>query len=116
MTTRIQQQIADQVAEIRAHALKWDLPEKNDPLRIVPFVSQRCMVSCGPGRCNCWPTVGHHFCIVFESHLKRCSQDFLSEMGYLQQQVESASRNCELISDEQASTIDQTHLALNLSK
>jgi hypothetical protein len=109
---RIQDQIAEQTALVKSHAQKWDLPEKDDPLRIVPFVSKRCIVSCGPGRCNCWPTVGHHFCVVFESRLNSCSQEFLSEMGYLQAQVDKLESE----ESEQGDIINECHVALKLSK
>jgi hypothetical protein len=111
--TKIQDQISQQMYEIKAHANKCDLPEKNDPLRIVPFVSKRCIVACGPGRCNCWPTVGHHFCIIFESHLRECSNEFLTEMGSLQHYLD---RGCQVVdSTDQLQVVDETHLALQLS-
>ena len=112
----IQDQIIQECQRIREHAHKWDLPEKHDPLRIVPFVSKRCIAYCGAGRCNCYPTVGHHFCIVFESHLQQSSRDFLSEMGWLQEQVEKSSQTPTLAECEQSAHLDETHLALKLSK
>lgn len=110
--SRIAEQIATQVAQIRSHAEKWNLPEKREPLVIVPFVSKRCMVACGPGRCNCWPTVGHHFCLVFESHLKSCGSDFQSEMAYLQSKVNDHEASC--VFSEQDDILDEHHVALQM--
>lgn len=111
---RIQEQIAEQVSIIRAHAERNQLPESDEDLRIVPFVSKRCIMYCGPGRCNCVPTVGHHFCVVFESKLKNCSKEFLNEIGWLQEQVQKAHAQKPLQVSEQGTIMDESHIALML--
>ena len=100
---------------IKDAAFKYDLPEKNEPLRLVPFISKRCFVPCGVGRCNCYPTVGHHFCIVFESQLNKCSQEFLREISFLQEQVEKSLQKIDLVETDQSDVIDETHTALRLA-
>jgi hypothetical protein len=64
VVTRIQEQIAQQVQAVQNHAIRLDLPEKNEPLVVVPIASKRCFVPCGPGRCNCYPTIGHHYTLA----------------------------------------------------
>ena len=112
----IKDQIHVECARIRAVTEKYDMPQKDEPLRIVPDVSKQCFVPCGVGRCNCYPTVGHHFCIVFESQLKGCSKEFLSEMGYLQEQVDKSHVTHDAEPCQQSEILDQTHVALKLSK
>ena len=107
----IQDQIQAECERIRKIAALADLPEKDEPLRVVPFVSKRCFVPCGVGRCNCYPTVGHHFCVVFESRLNQCSKEFLSEMGYLQEQVDKSTS----ADSEHGDIINECHVALKLA-
>jgi hypothetical protein len=114
--SRIREEIAQQVQEIRQKAQQIGMPEAAESLVIVPFVSKRCFVPCGAGRCNCHPTIGHHFCLVFESRLKNCSSEFVSEIEYLQDQVNKVSVNLLVTEPEQLQVIDETHLALHLSK
>jgi len=114
--SRIRDQIAQQVQEIRQKATQSGFPESAEPLVIVPFVSKRCIAYCGAGRCNCHPTIGHHFCLVFESRLKNCSFEFVSEIEYLQDQVNKVSVNLLVTESEQLQVIDDAHLALTLAK
>jgi hypothetical protein len=114
--SRISDQIAQQVQEIRHKAQQIGMPEAAESLVIVPFVSKRCFVPCGAGRCNCHPTIGHHFCLVFESRLKSSSEEFVSEIKYLQDQVNKVSLNQFVSESEQLHTIDDAHLALTLAR
>jgi hypothetical protein len=114
--SRIRDQIEQQVQEIRHKATQSGFPESAEPLVIVPFVSKRCIAYCGAGRCNCHPTIGHHFCLVFESRLKNCSSEFVSEIEYLQDQVNKVSVNLLVAESEQLQVIDDAHLALILAK
>lgn len=114
--SRIRDQIAQQVQEIRHKATHSGFPESAEPLVIVPFVSKRCIAYCGAGRCNCHPTIGHHFCLVFESRLKSSSEEFVSEIQYLQDQVNKVSLNLFVSESEQLHTIDDAHLSLTLSR
>jgi hypothetical protein len=114
--TRIQEQISKQVKVVQEHSIKWDLPEKGEPLVVVPISGKRCIAACGPGRCNCYPTVGHHYALVFESCLQQCSQEFLSEIGWLQNQVKSAEANVPLPQSAHGDAIDQLHSELRTEK
>lgn len=114
--SRIRDQIAQQVQEIRQKASQSGFPECAEPLVIVPFVSKRCIVPCGAGRCNCYPTMGHHFCLVFESRLKSCSSEFVSEIQHLQDQLNKVSLNLFVTESEQLHTIDDAHLALTITR
>lgn len=114
--SRIRDQIAQQVQEIRHKATHSGFPESAEPLVIVPFVSKRCIAYCGAGRCNCHPTIGHHFCLVFESRLNTSSSEFVSEIQYLQDQVNKVSVNLFVAESEQLQVIDDAHLALTLAR
>lgn len=112
---RIKDQIAQEAAKIRQQAKLSGFSEHGEPLMVVPFVSKKCIVYCGAGRCNCHPTVGHHFCLVFESLLKRSSEDFVSEIKYLQSQVPLCEQQSHEYS-EADQTLDDTHISLRLSR
>lgn len=76
------EQIEAEVAKIRATG-------NAEPLFIVPIVNKRCFAPCGVGRCICFPTVGHKWAVVDQTHFHSSMDQWFSEIKWLQDHVDS---------------------------